>query len=146
MLGGGIEDVRRSGRAFLVTGRACWRHCTYREGNLPATMPTRQPSSRSGRNPPSARGAKRRKKASPPIQTPPPESQPAARRCGCGATFDDLRWSSLRLLDRVASTEVQLFNPGWADGHCIEIRECDECAHGVLSKTVAVRAQTKASA
>jgi hypothetical protein len=62
------------------------------------------------------------------------QAYPVAHRCGCGASFDDSRWALLPLVDRVDSDEVQLFVPSWADGHSIEIRQCDECARGVVSK------------
>jgi hypothetical protein len=58
----------------------------------------------------------------------------AVGTCACGARFDRATWAVLAVVDRVDAEDVQRLAIDWPDGYCIELRECQRCAHGVLAR------------
>lgn len=56
-------------------------------------------------------------------------------RCSvCMTTFDEHRWATLDLLERLGAGEIGQLLRGWPSDDCIEVRECRRCGKPVAAR------------
>jgi len=58
----------------------------------------------------------------------------------CRSQYDEGEWQALDLTDRVEPVEAARLVLGWSPLHCVEVRACRTCGHGIARRRAAAAA------